>query len=217
MHTFFLTNGILTNPGALYDWQDNAERYIEVHTGFQAIRYEYKAWPITRRLSQGRHIREFASTLRYYVTHSKNKIHAVNHSNGCEIALQALKKYPSLKIDTLHLIAPAVDADCTRNGINDIVLPKDLPQVNRIFLYVSADDEILKIATWSKKVFGWMGLGYGDLGRVGLLDPSDLAFSRITTIDRPYLHSQWFWSQHFSETMDLIISNANLPPLPQVA
>jgi hypothetical protein len=91
------------------------------------------------------------------------KQHYIGHSNGCRLLLETLTANPTILLDDVHLIAPWVVRDCVSNGINKLLTR----QIKRLFLYVSAGDDVL----------GWNLLSGRTLGKKGPTNAVPTPFS----------------------------------------
>lgn len=196
-HVFILVNGILTRPGASDGWCDRAVTWLHLHTDSRAEKFEYAAGALTRRFWQQARARAIANMVGYYAR-SGYEISLVGHSNGCDLIGRVIELTAG-DFRSAHLFAAAAEA-------GDFDWPLGL-NLEHLFLYVSAADRALQLAGLSRKLFGWAGLGYGDLGR---RVPPDLAESPRVTVHRrdDYGHSTWFErGARFETTMRQLLLN----------
>jgi hypothetical protein len=180
-------------------WYERLGRLcVDRGVAFEA--YEYHTTALGRRWRQGKRAEAIADRIcslgaRYDVT-------VVTHSNGADLFCRAVLDLP-VEFPAVHLFAPACDNDMERNGLNWAVATG---VVGHLYIHGSPDDGALAAATWSRRLFGWMGLGYGDLGRVG---PTNLAPSLRDRVSwhehRGFGHSTYFDDQHFDATMRGIV------------
>ena len=124
---------------------------------------------------------------------------AVGHSNGGAILTDCLRDHPNVRIDELHLIAAAVNADCDASGLNLIA---GRGQVKRVVLYVSASDEVLGLGPL---------VSYGTLGKTGPCNVSMALEKLLREVDRDCGHCDWV-SRDFESTMQAIVG-INEPPM----
>ncbi len=196
---FLIVPGILQRPDGNDDWADLAVDWIEEHTPHGAQAYEYRCPALFRFVSQPKRIKACSHVLRTNPGHAWS---AVGHSNGCRILLEMLNDCPDVRLESLHLIAPAATAHCGRNHLNEIVRRG---QVRDVFIYGSNNDRALLLGRWSEIVAGWIGLGYGDLGRHGPVNMTPEARAATQTLWRDeFGHSTWFSPAHFDDTMKLV-------------
>ena len=185
---YFFVNGIRTDPEDVRGWQFRAARWIETTRVGRAGTYAYHTYAVTRWLEQETHVRRCYECLAEYV--GNHNIVFVGHSNAGDLFLRLLREYPTLPFRAAHLIAPAADPDFERNGLNRALRRG---QVDRVVVYGSEDDRALKLAGFSRRVLGWAGLGYGDLGRVGARNVGPDVEHLYKPDFRPgYDHSDWF-------------------------
>ncbi len=198
---FIFINGILTDPGDAHGWTDRAVAWIQTHTNEVADRYEYFSGALTRRLFQNRRVAEVVEMIdNYSETHD---VVLVGHSNGCDIILRALQRR-ARAVNCIHLFAAAAEADCRKSGLNQAM--KNSPWL-KVFITVSRGDEALRIAArTSHFLFGWLGLGYGDLGYEG---PSNVYYpERIKVLRCDSMnHGEWFRAgDNFEYSMRAIVA-----------
>lgn len=204
---FLFINGILTSPGAANEWTDRAVQWFNMNApdGVVADKFEYYSPALLRRFFQRGHIDNLAEVIANY---GGARLHLVGHSNGCELIAQALR-YTSAPIASVHLIAGAVDRDFNTNGLSLRLLRG---QVKRVVCYCSHGDNVLKYFARPSQIFGFLGLGYGDLGLRGPTGVQATAGCTVETYWREtYGHSDWFANEHFGETMNRIMHRALEP------
>lgn len=199
---FILVNGILNNPGASDGWTDRGVTWLNIKTEGKAEKFEYACGAITRRLRQQQRAEAIARMCDYYF-HAGYEITLIGHSNGCDLIARVLEIHQAREFASVHLFAPAADAATFEWAVG--------LWVNRVFLYVSANDQALKWGGLTRKLFGWAGLGYGSLGReVPAFFEQDTRC--LVTRRDDYGHSTWFErGAHFETTMRLIIENESTP------
>lgn len=177
------------------DWADRAASWMRAQ-GHEAECYEYFSTAIFRRWMGAQNKRVDACR---EILKGRTGVTLVGHSNGGDIICRLLKKCPQMVFESVHLIAPAVTADFRRNGLNEALISG---QVDQLFVYGSENDRALWLGGASEKVFGWMGLGYGDLGRAGPKHVAPAAACRLKPDWRnAFDHSTWFVGDHFARTM----------------
>jgi len=198
MKAYIFINGILNLPSASTDWNDLAVTWTLKNLQCAAEKFEYFALPLTRRVFQARHADALLTLLNQYRDHD---LTIVAHSNGADLAVRALQEFGGA-VDELHLFSPACDSDCLSNGL-DIRLSK--ATLGRLAVYIAGQDRAMWWAQLSRTLTGWMGLGYGTMGKDGPIDVSLYNQRQVTTIREPlYGHSDWFLPENFERTMRLI-------------
>jgi hypothetical protein len=179
---YILVNGILTDPGAHDAWTDAGVTWL--HTRAPAT--------------------------------EASGVVLVGHSNGAEVICRALREVEigtrgssSLQgrhpVAEVHLIAPACEADFDRNGLNAAL---EYGRVGAVHVYMSGQDRALRLARWSRRLFGWLGLGYGDLGLRGPVNAAGRVFAHR---EATFGHSTWFAGAEFERTMQRILAAGGGP------
>jgi pimeloyl-ACP methyl ester carboxylesterase len=205
---FIFVNGILSWPSDADGWTDRAVTWTNIRTETAVgEKYEYICGPLTRRLKQQRRAEGLAKMCRYYAdcvgqdphhTHKQKwQINLVGHSNGCDIILRTLALLPEhLKIESVHLIAAACEADFDTNGLNRMLWNNRLHWVE---IYTGGQDYALKFAKLTSALLNPFGLGYGSLGLTG---PGNVNHHRVVTNHEPFFgHSSWFEPVQFPTTL----------------
>lgn len=148
-------NGILARPGDAEGWTDRAVTWLHLRTGDQAEKFEYAAGPLTRRLRQQWRAEAIAKMCGYYLR-AGYEVSFVAHSNGADLVERVLTMpvVRPARIRSVHLFAPACGGTVFRD-----------PPTAALHLYGSPYDRALALAGLSRRLLGWAGLGYGDLGR----------------------------------------------------
>ncbi len=207
-HVFIFVNGIFAFPGKLRGWTDRAVTNTHTLHDFKSLvvaeKFEYLAGALTRRLRQSERVKALHGMMTEYQI-AGYKIHLVGHSNGCDIICRVLKRIFMEKVSTIHLFAPACEADFNENGINDVLAGERL---GGVFLYGSRNDRALKLGQLSRKVLKPIGLGYGSLGLTGPVNLKGGFQNRYVSCWRNLFgHSTWWDTDHFAWTMKMIFQN----------
>lgn len=194
-----VVNGILNNPSDQQSFTDEMTSVLNRRTpaGVKVEKFEYFCSAVFRWLGQRKRAAELARRVLQYANEGWRVV-MIGHSNGCDLIARVLLM--GVKIDSCHLFAPATD-----EGHFAIAIGQRL--VRRIHIYGSPDDRALSAATWSQRLFGWLGLGYGSMGLRG---PAFAAsFANVFDHSIPgYGHSTWFKpGAHFQGTVDMILAN----------
>ena len=194
---YIFINGIRTRPSDVQGWTDRAETWIETNTKYKGTKFEYKSGAITRRFGQEKRVDDLETIVKGFLG---EKVILVGHSNGCDI-INRLVKRALFRFEEIHLIGAASEKDFEKNGFN---LALRSERVKRIYVYWSKNDEALKTAKLSTRLFGRFGLGYGYLGLVGPENVDPLFRSRVCSFEHDFDHSDYFRGGNFEETMKLI-------------
>jgi hypothetical protein len=203
---FILVNGILARPGDSEGWTDRGVTWIQTRTTAKAEKFEYACGPILRRFRQGARAAAIAKMAGFY-QRAGYTVSLIGHSNGCDLisrvlALRCIGDAYTQPIESVHLIAAATDERGIHAGL-------DHADVRRVFVYWSSADRALRLAAWTRRFLGWIGLGYGSVG----LNPGALARRTNATLypRHAYGHSTWFMrGHHFEATMQVIARHENL-------
>lgn len=201
---YVFINGILTMPGDSEGWTDRAVTWINTRTASKAEKWEYATGPILRRIRQQERAEKIARLISFY-ERAEFEVVLVGHSNGCDIIARVLDLREasvwsySRPVRSIHLFAPAADA-------GDFIQAIDDESVRRVFVYRGGQDRALKAGRWSRRLFGWAGLGYGSLGLADDDDTAGLELEYrpgVVVYDVPaFGHSDWFTrGEQFERTM----------------
>jgi hypothetical protein len=195
---FICVNGILTWPGEADGWTDRAVTWLHTRTDFRAEKFEYACGPLSRRLRQQWRAEAIAKMCAYYFA-AGYEVSLVGHSNGCDLIARVLALVAG-EIRSVHLFAAATDWKAFSLALR-------MGRVRRAHLYVSAGDRALFFAALSRDLIGWLGLGYGSLGRD--VPAAALANSAVTVHrNDTFGHSTWFErGERFESTMQLLRSH----------
>lgn len=205
---FLCINGILNAPSKPDAWTDEAVLHIlrKWPDDVTALKYEYFATPLFRRIGQKTRAQHIASIVNSF-RRSGYRVSLIGHSNGCALIAEVIGNIGS-EVSSVHLFAPAADEVDFERAIEQ-------ETVQRIHIYGSTNDSALKFARITKSGIGWMGLGYGSLGLRG---PAFAAkYPDIVTdhSNNAYGHSDWFEPRpNFLNTMSLIAKHEGITPKP---
>lgn len=185
--------GILTIPGESRNWSGRAVTRTHTMTERRAEKVEYFTGVLTRSLFQRQRAEKLARTLDYYLTWDKRLI---GHSNGCDVILDALALRGWPRVEELHLVCGACEADFEKNGLNRALASRSL---GRVFIYVAEKDLALGAA---RSVLGQF-FGFGTLGLKGPQNVAAGVAGRVGTVEwRGLGHSDCWSDQHFNRTMN---------------
>lgn len=194
-------NGIRERPGKLKNWNGRAVTWTHLNTDFIGEKLEYYTWFWTHAWAQQTRAKKYTKMIRMYLKKGF-KVKLVCHSNGGDIGLRILRRLKKYKIEAIHLIAGACEADMAKNGV--------LSQLERgllgeVKVYIGGQDKAMWAARASK-IFKFAGFGYGNLGGQ---KPQDVAkqIGKENVIYKPkYDHNDWFQESggNFNRTMKLL-------------
>lgn len=193
-HVFIYINGIRNDPGDSDGWTDRAVTWTNIkfpELPIKGEKFEYESTALFRRLRQDDRAKSLVKMIQFYQTYGF-RITLVGHSNGGDIIARVLRE---TSVDSAHLIAPAADGE-------DYETALALGRLGTLHIYGSKKDAALRLASWSRRLFGWAGLGYGSLGLSG----EDLAEKFPRRVwdhsDDSQGHSTWFdRGPRFEQTM----------------
>jgi len=191
---FIYVNGILTFPGESDNWNGKAVTWTHLRTPHRAEKVEYYVGPVSRALGQKKRAEKLTKTLRYY---EGWEIILAGHSNGCDVILDALRAASWPRLQALHLVSGACDADFDRNGLN---VAMGGGRIGRVSVWVAGKDGALKLANTS---IGRL-LGYGPDGPLGMMGPLH-ALEPVAIVREPaFGHSDWWAPENLDESLAII-------------
>ena len=191
---FLFVNGIATWPGNFTNWNKRAVTCTHTTTEHRAEAFEYFCTPISRPFREDERARHFARAVHEYSRRGW-KIICVGHSNGCDVILDGLKRAGWPRVEAIHLVCGACEADFAVNGLNASLY---LNKVGSVFVYNAEQDWALPLA---HSLPGKL-LGYGTLGLNGALHIADSIKDRVVqNWWRDYGHSTCWLPENFKNTM----------------
>ena len=191
---YLFVNGIATWPGNFTNWNKRAVTFTHTRTENRAEAFEYFCTPLTRPFREDERAKHFARALRDYSS-AGWKIVCVGHSNGCDVILDGLKRADWPKVEAIHLVCGACEADFQKNLLNRAL---EYNRVGKVLVYCGEKDWALPLANTTA---GWL-LGYGVLGLRGALRVDDRVKDRVGQMWWPhYGHSTCWEPDHFVSTM----------------
>ncbi|WP_397379730.1 hypothetical protein [Prosthecobacter sp.] len=194
MQVFLFINGILTRPGESKNWTARAVTWTHINTPHKAEKIEYFTTVLQRPLNNAARAEKLATTLDYYLK-AGFEVTIAAHSNGADVALDALKSRAWPKIKALHLISAANEADFNKNGLN-----QSLDRIADLNVWIAENDWALALAnTLPGKL-----LGYGTLGRRGPIN----ARRPVNVRRAAFGHGDWFAADQLDHTLQFITRSA---------
>ena len=194
MQVFLFVNGILTRPGVSANWTARAVTWTQVNTPHKAEKIEYFTTVLQRPLKNRSRAERLAHTLDFYLK-AGYEVTIAAHSNGADVALDALKSRAWPKIKALHLISAANEADFNKNGLN-----QSLDRIADLHVWIAEKDWALALAATP---FGKL-LGYGTLGRRGPVN----AKRPVNVRRAAFGHGDWFAEDQLDHTLQFITRHA---------
>lgn len=199
-------NGIRTKPGRTDAWTDEMAAALNVRTPPQVKTgtFEYYSSALFRWVGQRKRAAELTRRCRQYAA-GGYRIVLIGHSNGCDLIARVLRAAEgpaaAFKVHSAHLFAAAADE-------KDYTRALEANVIERLHLYGSPNDAVLKKAVWSKRLGGWLGLGYDSLGLRGKAFAAQHP-ARVFDHSIPvYGHSTWFVKGTlFEKTVSLILKH----------
>ncbi|MDB6022980.1 MAG: hypothetical protein JWQ04_2837 [Pedosphaera sp.] len=186
-------NGIRCPPGDPQNWNGMMVDWIHRNTNDRAVMFEYYCDVIWRAFFQKSRAEKLAAKIEAY---AGDEIILVGHSNGTDLILKALALMNWPRIEEIHLVSAACEADFKLNGLNGALKRKDIGVVH---VWMSGRDSALQLANC------WLGrlLGYGVLGLTGPknVDPEIESHRIVPTLWSARDHSDCFKPYCFGETM----------------
>lgn len=185
--------GIHHDPSSPDGWTDRAVEWTHDHwPDCAGEKAEYFASFLFRRLGQDKRAASLASLLS---KRANRRVVLTAHSNGADIICRAFKM--GGRADVLNLVAPACERDFWKNGLNAALAAGRVRKVN---VWISGKDAPMKLAKASKRLLGWVGLGYGTLGIDG--PARDEAPGRVMVHRKPdWGHGSYWAEEHFDAFM----------------
>ncbi len=216
---FLFVPGILSDADNNFAWHAAAARSVRRLSGGQfdgeAFDYELElipGVPIRWMPKMQRKVRELAEVLLEF---HDCELHVAVHSNGGNMICEALRlllkmggsELHGLHLTSLHLIAPSCESDCRKNLLNEAVL---LDLVSQVFLYQPGRDGAVRLGHAMKFLFGWAGLGHGNLSVAGFRHVADGVQGRFHTLQFPEAnHTSLLSKTALEHTLKTILSNAD--------
>lgn len=193
-------NGIRTAPGRTDAWTDEMSAALNMRTppSVKTATFEYYTTALLRWMGQRQRAAELERRCRQYAAQGFRLV-LIGHSNGCDLIARVLKA--GVKVHSAHLFAAAAHERDFVQAIAD-------GAIERLHLYGSPNDAVLKAATVSERVLGWLSLGYGSLGLRGPQFAEQYP-QHVRDHSIPvYGHSTWFTKGTlFDKTVSMVLKH----------
>jgi hypothetical protein len=191
---YLFVNGIACWPGNFTNWNKRAVTFTHTHTENRAEAFEYFTTPLTRPFKEDQRTKHFARALHEY-GRAGWQIVCVGHSNGCDVILDGLKRAQYPRVEAVHLVCGACEADFAANGLNYALTFR---RIGRVCVYNAERDWALPLAhTLPGRL-----LGYGTLGLHGALHVAEAVKDAVGQWWwKDYGHSTCWLPEHFAATM----------------
>jgi len=198
---FLFEHGINALPSDWRDWTNRAIFHVHDQTPYHAQSLEYFAGPIVAHFRH-RHLADgFAKLVCRYAGNGW-KIVVVAHSNGARIVVEGLRRARWPRVEELHLVCGAVDANFERNGLNAALYDR---KIGSAHVYVAGLDRAMQIedTLLGRQLFG---IRSEPLGLFGPLHVRPSLAGRVHVVRRSpwdeYGHSDCWRARNFERTMD---------------
>ncbi len=181
---YIFVPGILNYPGRPTAWTDRAVTWVHTNTDSVAEKYEYMAFPLSRRIKALQRANGLAELMDHYDSYKYELIIAA-HSNGCEVTRLALG-IAKRHVNRLILMAPAIPA--IRHGLLDQL---GLGRIVRLSLLIATEDKFLASRFLGGRPVSQIKAVFGVAARAGVLFV-------------PGGHSTFFTQANFEQSMQYI-------------
>ncbi len=190
--------GILNWPNSSKNWEDKATTWTNIQDKHYPDSVHYFCTPIMRAFHQQKRILRVKNLLETYVDNGDFKISLIGHSNGCDLVVNALKETQDFRVESVHLLSGACEANFELNSLNKALLED---KIGKVYVYVAGADKAMILAN------SWIGrfCEYGHLGLNGPTNVDQRIAKRVITInEKSFGHSEWWNDDNFDNTMRLI-------------
>lgn len=193
------------------NWPNQACVWVNKNTAHKSQTLTYFTGPILAGLTRHRRARNFADMLRQYsspLAPRPSPLIIVAHSEGTATTLLALKLAGWPRIEELHVICGACDADCWANGLNHAL---SSGRIGKVFIYVAGRDGAMKL---EDTYIGSLCFGLQTGGQpMGLKGPENLipAAERHTEVIhwKTFGHSDCFLPINFNNTLRQVLAHSD--------
>lgn len=199
-------NGFQSIWGEWHNWPNQAIAWTHKNTPHKAQTLLYFTSPIFAGLTRRWRAKQLSELIRTYSIHDW-RIIAACHSEGTATWLKAQRLAGWPRVEALHLICGACNADFEKNGLNWALR---IGAVGKVHVYIAGKDE----AMWAENT--WLGKLLFDLPRrsrpLGLVGPQkvdeNVSDRVVVHQNRPwsgYGHSDCWSKANFESTMRQLI------------
>jgi pimeloyl-ACP methyl ester carboxylesterase len=205
---FLLEHGVSNASSEWRVWVNRAIELIHTETEHRAQGLFYFTTPLTVWVRERQRCRSFAEMLRHYSSQDWRVV-LVGHSNGTRVLLEGLKLSGCKKVESVHLLCGACDADFKRNGLNRLLVNGT---VGRVHTYRACDDWAMRA---ENLLFGRLMFGIPNRSwPLGLVGPQNVLeqhreSGRVVEHEWPgYGHSTCWTEGRLRSTMKQVLSNS---------
>lgn len=195
---YFFINGIATYPGDAKNWNKRAAVWLALNNcQAHGLLDEYFTTAATVWIHAHERAKVFAGLLNQFRGWD---IRVVAHSNGCNVALDAMRIAHSIRVSELHLVAGACNGNFHENGLN-WMLKKE--QVGRVRIYRGGRDWAMRLCCMIAGHF-LFGISLRDkpLGLAGATNVAPAQANKVEDFYEPtFGHSTWWAGRQFDQTM----------------
>ena len=137
----FYEHGINSVPSSWRDWVNRAIAFTHLNTPHKAQTLFPSPTALTVFCRESERSKAFGKMLRWYSVNDWNII-IVGHSNGTRVTLEGMRLAGYPRIQALHLVCGACDANFETNGVNAALRKTSL---QKVFVYAGGKDWAMKI------------------------------------------------------------------------
>jgi len=199
---YWLINGIMNWPGCPGNWNKKGVTWLHLHAYPCAAQTdEYFTTAITAPIHAKRRAEDFADLLDQF---KEWRQVAIAHSNGTKVLLDAQKISHWVRMEAIHLVSGACDADFQRNGLNWAVKNE---RIGDIYYYIAGHDIAMRFedTMTGKALFGLYPKDK-PLGLSGPTNVDPMILGRVHPHREPaYGHSDWWLPKNFDLTMSRFV------------
>ena len=188
---FFFVRGIAGHASDFMEWQWRAADWCNQNTPHKArtISYSTEFWSVWIRRKW--RARRLARVLRGYSVLDWRLV-LVGHSEGTVLILDALRAAGWPRVEALHLVCGACDADFERNGINWALRSG---AIGKVHVYIGGNDQAM---WWENLVLGRLLFGISDRSYpLGLHGPKNVS---VQYKDKVVVHRESPWDEYGHST-----------------
>lgn len=199
-------NGFGSIIGEWHNWPNQAITWVHKNTEYRAQTLTYFTSPWFAGLTRHFRALNFSKLIRSYSCHDW-RIIGVGHSEGTATFLLALRLAGWPRVESLHLLCGAANADFRTNGLNWALKTGAVGQVH---CYTAGNDGAMwQENTWLGKLFFDLPRRARPLGLTGPRNVDEAVEGRVKQHrDHPwhdYGHSDCWLSRNFDQTLKEVL------------